>query len=246
MNQRLTVLNLLLLAALAAAGWQLRKQWREAEAREQAFLGQRVPAPPAPPAGTSPAAEPVTAASYLEVAEKMLFAKDRNPQVVVEIPPEKPLPPLPRVHGVMNLGDGLTVIMSEKPGERHKGVRVGEKIGEFQLAAVEGDQLVFAWENKQIKKRVDELIARGGDKPAEPAPADTETKREGGRIIPETPAAPAAPKPKGEAAPGREMGPGLAACQPGDDSPAGTEKDGMRKVITKTPFGDSCRWEAIR
>ncbi len=249
MRQRLVVLNVLLLAAIAASGWQLRRMWLDAQARDHALVARKAkPVPPA--AAPAPAApQPVTAATYLDVARKMLFAKDRNPEVVIEVAPEKPLPPLPRVHGVMNLGDGLTVIMSEKSGERHHGVKVGDKIGEYQLAAVEGDQLVFSWEQKVVKKRLDELISRRDEKAPEPAAAasgaNTGAPRPGGRVVAET-VSPPQPKAKPDAEPGKEIGAGLAACIPGDDSPAGTEKNGMRKVINKTPFGDACRWETAK
>ncbi|MFN0166080.1 MAG: hypothetical protein ACKV22_06585 [Bryobacteraceae bacterium] len=249
MNRRLVLLNLLLLAAITAGASQLRQMWLASQARDRTLVARKVkPIPPA--AAPAPAApQPATAAAYLEVAKKMLFAKDRNPEVVIEVTPERPLPPLPRVHGVMNLGDGLTVIMSEKSGERHRGVKVGDKIGEYQLAAVEGDQLVFSWEQKVVKKRLDELISRRDEKAPESAAAssgaNTGAPKPGGRVVPETVTA-ETPKAKPDAEPGKELAPGMAACIPGDDSPAGTEKGGMRKVVTKTPFGDACRWETAK
>jgi hypothetical protein len=249
MSRRLLILNTVLVLALISAGMKLRQVWLEAKGREQAILSVHAKPLAAPKAPAAPAKAPITPASYLEVAQKMLFSKDRNPDVVIEVPPEEPLPPLPRVHGVMNLGDGLTVIMSEKAGERHHGVQVGQSIGPYKLAAIEGEQLVFTWKDKTVKKRVDELISRREEKQeVVAAPSDqanTGAPRPGGRIVPETPAS-KVPAPKAEAAPGKELSPGISACQPGDDSPAGTEKDGKRKVITKTPFGESCRWETAR
>ncbi|MBI4876733.1 MAG: hypothetical protein HY822_19020, partial [Acidobacteria bacterium] len=46
--------------------------------------------------------------------------------------------------------------------------------------------------------------------------------------------------------PGAEVAPGMRACQPGDSSPVGTVVDGMRKVVTKTPFSVICRWEPVK
>ena len=46
--------------------------------------------------------------------------------------------------------------------------------------------------------------------------------------------------------PGIELGQGSRACVPGDTTPPGTVKDGFRKVVNKTPFGNSCRWEAVK
>ena len=48
------------------------------------------------------------------------------------------------------------------------------------------------------------------------------------------------------APPGVDIGAGLHACQPGDTSPPGTIAQGMRKLVTKTPFGDTCRWELLK
>ena len=82
-----------------------------------AVLGRRVTPKSMVSAPAGPRIEPVLATRYAEIAEKMLFAKDRNPTVVVEVKPEapKPMPKLPALYGVMNLLDGTTAIMSEKP-----------------------------------------------------------------------------------------------------------------------------------
>ncbi len=45
------------------------------------------------------------------------------------------------------------------------------------------------------------------------------------------------------ARPGRDIGAGKKACQKGDTSPAGTVRDGMKKVIVHLPIGQNCRWE---
>jgi hypothetical protein len=42
------------------------------------------------------------------------------------------------------------------------------------------------------------------------------------------------------------IGEGSKACVPGDNSPAGTVADGYKKVIEATPFGNACRWIAIK
>ena len=39
---------------------------------------------------------------------------------------------------------------------------------------------------------------------------------------------------------------GTRACIVGDNSPAGTVKDGYRKSITPGPFGPICQWEPIK
>lgn len=233
-------LNLVLFMSIAAAVWRLRDDWIAARAREQTLLHQSVK----PQAVLSPTpgkpAEPVMAASYAEIAEKMLFSKDRNPTVVVEAapaPPPKPMPPLPVLYGVMNLLDGTTAIMGEKTGAKHQGVRPGDQIGDFTLVAISKDEITLDWEGKPVTKKIDEMIDRTETPPSSPV---SSTQRE------TSPAkAPGQSKPPGEPAPGVDVGNRLKACQAGDVSPAGTVSGGYRKVVSATPFGAACRWEPI-
>ena len=241
MKRKLWLLNILLVAAIALAGWQLRKEAREFHARERATLDKRppVPAPPAPPPAAAPPT--VTGAAYLGIAKDMLFSKDRNSQVIVDPPkppdPPKPLPPLPAVYGVMNIGDGPTVMMSEKSGGRQRGVHPGEKIGEFKLVSANSDELVLAFENRTVKKKVDELIDRGGvESVVSAGPAGVAA---GASSTP-------VPPPVGKPEPGVKLGDGLANCQANDPAPDGTIVNGMRKVVRQTPFGAACSWEAVK
>jgi hypothetical protein len=117
LTRRILLLDLLLVGLTALACWQLRQEWLAAKAREEAMLRKSVRPVPPPPPGVLPLAPPVTAAAYNEIAQRMLFSKDRNPVVVVETvppPPPPPMPPLPTLLGVMNLGEGPVAILSEK------------------------------------------------------------------------------------------------------------------------------------
>src|SRR5207245_540670 len=140
LKRKLWLLNFALVALVAAGVWQLRKEKQEFRARVNRTLGNKPPLqkPPAPLPSTPPPA--VTASSYLDIAQKMLWSHDRNSQVILDPPkppaPPKPLPTLPSVFGVMNIGDGPIVMMSDKPGARQRGVHPGEKIGEFKLVSV--------------------------------------------------------------------------------------------------------------
>ncbi len=233
------LLNLALVALIAAGAWRLREEWKEREARRNAVLGAKIATAAAPPSVPPPATTSVKAASYFDIAQKMLFAKDRNPQVIIEVKPvepEKPLPPLPAVHGVMNIGDGPLVMMSEKPGARQRGIHPGDKIGEYKLVSISSDEVELAWENRTVRKRLAELIDRAGDKSQAAAPAPQAS----------APAPAPPPATPGKPEPGKQIAEGMSACQPGDDSPAGTVVNGMKKVITQTPFGPQCRWEATK
>ena len=237
------LLNLVLGAAIFAAGWQLRRDWLAARGREQATARQTVKPQPPPPLGISKPAQPVAAASYNDIAQKMLFSKDRNPNVVVEVqaPPPKPMPPLPFLHGVLYLGDSPTAILSGGKGNPEQvGVHPGENFGEFKLVDVSNDEIALEWDGQVINKRVDEMLAQNT------APPPVEDSRPKGASAPGAAAKAAPPQPKGEAAPGVDIGAGLSACQPGDTSPAGTIVGNKRKVVSKSPFGESCRWETLK
>ena len=245
-------MNFVLLLAVGAATWRLREDWIAARVRERALLHQTVkPLLPPPVIFTKPV-EPVVATSYAEIVQKMLFSKDRNPTVVIPVAPPpapKPMPPLPLLYGVMNLVDGTTAIMSEKAGAKHRGVRLGEKVGEFTLVAVTRDEITLDWEGKEINKRIEEMIDRGAPASGPPPPGPPNGSRPTSGPAPANSAQPQPPPPqpppKGEAAPGSDIGNGKRACNAGDTSPAGTQSGGFRKALYPTPFGNACQWEPL-
>jgi len=235
------LLNLALLLAVAASTWRLRQDWLAARVREQALSHREVAPQPLPPVIFSKPAEPVLAAAYADIAQKMLFSKDRNPVVVVEVKaaPPKPMPPLPLLYGVMDLPDGATAVMSEKTGARHRGVRPGEKVGEFTLLAVSRDDITLEWDGKQMVKKIDELLDRAGPPPQPAAEGATpRTAPPAGHPSAQQNSQP----PPGKPEPGKEMNDHMRACQQGDDSPAGTTNSGFVKKVTQTPFGNQCYW----
>jgi hypothetical protein len=232
-------ITLLVLVILAAT--TLRQRYVEGRTREEALLKKIIPVPAAPHVAPLPAQSPATAAQYLEVAQKMLFSKDRNPNVILDPPaappPPPPMPDLPVAYGVMNLGDGPTAILSVKSGAQHRGYRPGEKIGDFKVVALNNKEIVLEWQGKYVKKNFEELADRrptvpqqAAPEPQQQAPTQQTTTQSIG-------------KPEG---PGQDMGNSTRACVPGDTTPAGTVQDGLRKVVNKTPFGESCRWEPVK
>ena len=243
MKRKLVLVNLALLALIGIAGWRLRGEWLAARAREQAVFGEAPRPQPSPPAPPLQPVKPLVAADYSEIAQKMLFARDRNPNLVLEIGPAKPMPPLPVLYGVVDLGDGTTAILSEKSGAPHRAVLPGQKVGEFNLAAVNHEEIVLEWEGGKVTKKLADLIDRSAGRaaaspeatprlPSAPAAASTTT-------ITVTPAAV-------KTGPGEPMGGELRACVAGDTSPSGTVVEGMRKLVTESLFGKVCRWEPAR
>lgn len=248
MKKQLLVLNLVLIALASAAAWKFRQEWLRDRARSVSVLGKsEVASAAVPPLVQLPAPQPVTAASYEDIAQKMLFSRDRNPDVEIEekaAPPPKPMPKLPTFYGVLAIGDSVTAILSEKVGARQRGFRPGESVGEFKLVSANANDIVFSWEGQEIRKKVDDLIDRTAQQPVPNAPG----------MPPASPSTPASLSlgqtsnlsAKDLAAPGASMGGAMRACQPGDDSPAGAVVDGMKKVSEDSPFGKKCWWEPVK
>jgi hypothetical protein len=239
MRRRLLLLNLILAMLVVGAAFRLRRQWLEGRERlRQVFHAKVTPAAP-PQAVRLDPPQPLTPASYADAAQKLVFAKDRNPTVVIEPEPPKVIPPLPVAHGVVNFGDGPLVILSEKPGAPHKSYAPGEKVGDFTLLAVTREDVVFEWQGEKIRRKLDELVERraqetppAAEQPPQPAPVQA----------PQTTVV----NPSGEEGFGPSIGNEIRACLPGDTSPPGTVRAGMRKVVTQTPFGNVCRWEPVQ
>ncbi|MDP9054424.1 MAG: hypothetical protein M3N93_09015 [Acidobacteriota bacterium] len=243
MKAKLITLNLLLAVTLGAIAWQARIRWIEAQTRRDSNLHVKVKALPPPPASPVPKPEGAQAAKYADVATKNLFAKDRNPNIVIDPPKvEKPkeMPSLPVVYGVLGLPSGTKAIMAEKKGGDSRPVHAGDTIGEFKIASLDPQTVVFDWDGKQIRKKIEDLI----DRSSAAVPAAATVTGPQASAQPSAPPRPVAAT--AAAAPGQDVptAPGMSekSCVPGDTSPAGTMVDGYRKSVTPTPFGPICRW----
>lgn len=245
MRKNLIALNLLLLALIGVAGWQLRVQYVERMRVQEEFLRAKPPATPPPAVLLPPPPGQVSAINYLEVATKLPFSKDRNPTVVIETPPPKPMPALPRYYGMMNFGTPR-VILAAAPGAPQKSYAAGDTIGEFKLAAIAQSGLVFEWDGKQVPAAYAEILDRSSAAPAEAAPSSSAAPAPAQAASGVKAVSGVTSVASGDAnRPGAETGTGIKACQAGDSSPAGAVVDGYRKLVTETPFGKSCRWERI-
>jgi hypothetical protein len=240
LNKRLLLLDLLLAALVIVLAVQVRGKWLEARKRSAAVLGLPLRQLPPPPYASLPAVQPVSAAAYIEVAQKDLFSADRNPDVVVEPPAEEPMPALPVLYGVMNLGDGTTAIMSTKEGAANRGIRLGEKVGPFTLIAINDEDVSLEWNGKTVTKKISELRPKAAA-PAAAAAAEESPRK---KLVAQAPGQ-AQPQPVGDLGPGRELTSKLRACQKGDSAPPGTERDGWRKATFNLPTGPGCHWVRI-
>ena len=240
MTGKLRLLDLALLLIAGLLFWQLRREWKDEQARDLALLKRTLPAARVPALAPLDQVNAVSAAEFADVAMKNLFSQDRNPNVIVDPPkpaPPKPQPPFPVAHGVM-LWEGVppTIVLSEKADGPQRGYHPGETIGPWKLVSLDKSYADFEWDGKEFKKRIDELIDRAATaEAAQPVVA----------------AAAAAPKaatqtlstPSSTPAVGVDLGANSWGCVQGDTSPSGTVVDGKKKVITPTPFGQNCHWE---
>jgi hypothetical protein len=244
LTAKLRLLDLALLAFAGLLYWHLRGEWIGSHARDLALLHGALPAAHVPGLAPLDKVDAVTPADFADVATQNLFSKDRNPNVIVDPlppPPPKPQPPFPVAHGVM-LWDGVppTIVLSEKAGGTQKGYHPGDTIGPWTLVSVDSSYADFQWDGKEFKKRIDELIDRTPIVEVSTPPANASSK------APPPPAANQNLSTNTRPGPGADTGAGFKACTPGDSSPNGTVVDGMKKVVTATPFGSGCTWEPAK
>ncbi len=248
MNRKLILLNVVLLALAGWFFWMLRQKWTQTRNHEQAVLNsspqlRNVPLPP-----PIPLPKPAAAADYSEIAQKTLFAKDRNPNVPLEpppapppLPPPPPMPDLPAYYGEMNFGDPVVVL--RLPKESQKSYHAGEKVGPFQLVSFNREKIVFDWNGKLVERKPEDLrdkepakeVAAAAPQPA-PPPSDNggSARSIGG-----------ASEKKVSELLGKDNGAGIRQCVSGDKSPPGTIVDGYKKVITTNMFGETCMWQLV-
>jgi hypothetical protein len=258
LSRRIVFLNLALLALAAVLCWRLRVYWLSARAGERLILEQTVQprgvfAPPPPPA-----VKPFAAVDYLEVAQKTLFSKDRNPTVVIEVPapkpvpPEPPMPPLPNFHGMMAMFGDSVIILSVGRDNTQKSYRAGDDVGPFKLVSFDRENVKLEWKGKTIDTSPEKLLAkeeapnpsaaqRQAPQPAAVAPQVTS-------LSPASAAVSLDSNSNSNKTPtlGVDMGGGYRACATGDTSPAGTVVNGFRKVVATTLMGNSCHWELVK
>jgi hypothetical protein len=242
---RLFLLNVLLLAGIAAATLKLLELRDETARREEMV---HAGAPKLPKAkGTSPIAPPerTVAANYLDIAARLLFSKDRNPTVIVAPPPVKQIPPFPSAYGVLMMADPPIIMMAARKGENQKGYRAGDQIADFKIVNFDARTIVFEWDGRKFPKNIQDLADRDAQTAAllnrqnVPAPEAPAAAPAGAQIL--TGASGSATQ-----GPGLDTGGGIRACNPGDSAAPGTVSDGYRKVVSETPFGKVCRWEKVK
>lgn len=176
-----------------------------------------------------PKPELIDAGRYHDIVLKDLFSQDRNPTVTIDPPPtekRKEMPPLPVVYGVLGLPSGTKAIMSERPGLASRSVHAGDVIGEFRIASLDLDNVVFTWEDKKVHGRTEDLIVRSSPSThwaaAKPTAPATQLQNDG------------------------QAGRSELPCVSGDKSPAGTVVGRYQKKSVSTPAGPVCSWVQVQ
>jgi hypothetical protein len=240
-------------ALLTAAGFQMRQRWDDARQREQRMRLSRPNDAPAPAAPKIEKIKPAPATEYTDIATKMLFARDRNPDVVIEAAPEEPVPAFPVAYGVLAFGDSVTAFLSEKAGSPQKSYRINDTIGPFRLASLNREEIILEWKDKRFVKAIAELKPKADAPPPPDAPAADAPKinPENNKVLVDRTSHTAEQvvelqkKNAGEN-PWVNTGGSNHACQQGDNTAAGTVVNGYRKVVKPSMFGQTCFWEPAR
>lgn len=145
------------------------------------------------------------------------------------------MPPLPFYHGQMRLpGEAPIAILSASSGAAHQAVHPGETIGPFKLVEVNSQELAFEWQDKTVRKRLDELIDRSAPAAPAPAAAASAAAKAAAAAVPAQPAT--------KAGPGQNINPEVKACLPNDSYEDGAVVDGYQKTVRGSPFGVQCQW----
>jgi len=249
LTNKLIALNVALFALLALLIVQVRREWQNAQSRERAFLGKPIQPASAAPLVPYVKPAPLMASNYAGVAQMNLFAQDRNSNVILDPPAPvvvKPVPPFPVARGVM-LWEGMppTVVLTDRGVQ--KGFHPGDAIGEWKIVSIDNQFVVFEWEGKEFRKRLDELLDKTMLTAEGPGPGGGPPSAAATNLTPPPPAAVQSLSSSARSGePGPDLGGNVKGCAAGDTSPAGTVSGGMRKVVTSTPFGSSCHWESVR
>jgi hypothetical protein len=257
MNRKIVLLNLALLALAGALGWQARRHYLEMKAHEREILlrsaqARQVLAPPPLP---QPA--PVAPVQYIDVAQRTLFAKDRNPNVILDPPPlpppEKPIPPMPTYYGQIGFVDPPVIFLTIGNAAQ-KRFQAGDKVGDFKLVSFDRDTITLGWNDKRVERKLDDLKSKVDQAPQGPvagsyqAPAlpSSSTGGSGGSRVKVLGGSSSDPVRADSTVGDTISGSDFRGCVMNDSTPAGAVVNGYRKVVTRTLMGNSCYWEKAK
>jgi hypothetical protein len=247
------ILNLILLMLSGWLPWMLRLKWIETHRRQERPELNSTQKGPEPdfPSPRNPWPKAIAGSEDKKAVQEDVFARDRTPNVIIEVepvppaPPPPPMPQLPVYFGTMFIGD--PVIVLEFPPGTQKSYHAAETVGAFYLVSFDRERVVFDWNGKKVERTLEEL--RGGASAAPnlaAAPsAAISTRTAAPRSNVTTVEAEPSDKSKLSTKLGIDTGVGIRLCLGGDTSPAGTVVDGYRKRMVNGTFGPTCSWELM-
>ena len=246
MSRKLLLINVMLLGLLILGVAELVRQARGAQQR-YALLDLMPPKEaPAYPAPVSPPR--VRQRDYMPVVDRLLFSRDRNPVVEVEVPPVEieQRPGLPLLVGLMDLGDGPIAMMAASAKGTPRPVTVGEKVGDFTFVAAQGETLTLEWNGQRFEASEAELNGAEGAEPnARPrvqarAPARRPAAKSSTRLDSDRSKSVSTKYYIGPELSGQS---GRRSADPTDGVEDGTESDGYVRRVRQMPFGAQHWWE---
>jgi hypothetical protein len=150
-NTRLIIVDLVLVLLIAWLGWQLFCLWLFYQDRETAMYLPPV-AMASPPFEPLPRVLPVSIQEYAIITKSPLFVADRSPSVLEEPEEPKIMPSFSgKASGVIDLGNGPIVLLSEQSASQTLRLRLGERVGPFKLVAANRDEIVLEWEGEYLR-----------------------------------------------------------------------------------------------
>lgn len=261
-NRKLLALNVVLAVLVMAVAAGLYARIGVANER-YSILTPQVPVKDVPDYPGPEAARRVRAGDYLPIVDRMLFSSDRNPIIEVagpDQPSPESRPPLPRLTGIMELGEGPVALMSPDLDTPATPIEVGERVGAFTFLGTQGEKVLLQWRDEKIAAMPSELRGSSGDggrrragsrsagsgRTRRPSRARMTTSQAPARAESVQVRQPAGQQPGaigGKYNIGSEMSNGRYRADRNDNSPVGTRYQGFIKRSLVTPFGTRSWWE---
>jgi hypothetical protein len=234
------IVFLMLVAANAALGWYLHRQWKNYQSRVGWIYSGVAQAEPAVPSASR--TRNVEAQNFAEIVNRNLFRPDRSNESAAE---NVKMPELPYLYGNMNLGDGSFSLMSpgDQPPGPMKRVVPGDVIGGYKLVSIAGSQVIVEWGEKKVSIDVSESARRVPHIREITAPGRSAPTGGQGGATPTaqvTTVAPTGGNSKSTGFAGFGAPPGATP-----DLPVGTVMGGKIKVELQTMFGRSIQWRDV-
>jgi hypothetical protein len=142
MLRRLLILDVLLLAILAAGGMKVRRSWIDFKAAHRVDSVQAEPETLS--SISAPAISSAAMGDWTEIPTKNLFSFDRN-DIAIVAPKEAPRPvsPKPILFGTMSVGKDWIALLAPGPGGRSsRPMKVGETMESWQVAEIHEKSVV--------------------------------------------------------------------------------------------------------